>query len=452
MRIKHLIERLAPSTRAALESAANAAHARTHHEVEVEHVMAELLNQPQSEAAVLLKAFGLEPDLLADDLRNGLGSLRTGHARTPVLSRDIPRWLEAGWMLASLECKSASIAPGHLVAALVDDTDLRRSVGSSIDRLGRIPREELLAQLPSLFRPGRSSELPVAESAHAPGPIQDGRPTPALDRFTTDLTALARAGKLDPVLGREDEVRQMIDILLRRRQNNPILTGEPGVGKTAVAEGLAGRIAAGNVPAPLKPVAVRTLDLGLLQAGASVKGEFESRLRQVIDEVKASLVPIVLFIDEAHTLIGAGGQAGQNDAANLLKPALARGELRTIAATTWAEYKKYFEKDAALARRFQVVKVEEPDEASAIQMVRGVAKAMEVHHKVRILDKAVQASVRLSSRYVSGRQLPDKAISVLDPACPRVSLPRARLPPPPCAARASSNIRQLRRSSSAPAQ
>src|SRR5208283_3013121 len=250
----------------------------------------------------------------------------------------------------------------------------------------------------------------------------------SLDQFTINLTEAAKAGKIDPVLGRDFEVRQIIDILTRRRQNNPILTGEAGVGKTAVVEGFARRIASGDVPPSLKGVELRTLDLGLLQAGAGVKGEFENRLKNVIAEVKASPTPVILFIDEAHTIIGAGGQAGQNDDANLLKPALARGELRTIAATTWSEYKKYFEKDAALARRFQVVKVEEPTEQQADIMLRGVKSTLEKHHHVAILDEAVTTAVRLSQRYISGRQLPDKAVSVLDTACARVSLAQNATP------------------------
>ena len=248
----------------------------------------------------------------------------------------------------------------------------------------------------------------------------------ALDQFTIDLTAQAKAGKIDPILGRDSEIRQIIDILTRRRQNNPILTGEAGVGKTAVVEGFALRVASGDVPPALQGVTLRTLDLGLLQAGAGVKGEFENRLRGVIDEVKASPKPIILFIDEAHKLIGAGGSAGQGDAANLLKPALARGELRTIAATTWAEYKKYFEKDAALTRRFQVVKVEEPTEPMAVAMVRGLVGTLEKHHNVRILDEAVSEAVRLSARYIPARQLPDKAVSLIDTACARVGMSQAR--------------------------
>jgi type VI secretion system protein VasG len=266
---------------------------------------------------------------------------------------------------------------------------------------------------------------PESTAGPAPGGVTGGG---ALDQFTIDLTARARAGKIDPVLGRDTEIRQVIDILTRRRQNNPILTGEAGVGKTAVVEGFALRIAAGDVPPAMQNIALRTLDLGLLQAGAGVKGEFENRLKSVIDEVKGSKTPIILFIDEAHTLIGAGGAAGQGDAANLLKPALARGDLRTIAATTWAEYKKYFERDAALARRFQVVKVEEPDEAAAIAMLRGMVATLEKHHGVRVLDQAVVEAVRLSKRYIPGRQLPDKGVSVLDTACARVGMSQNAVP------------------------
>jgi type VI secretion system protein VasG len=276
-------------------------------------------------------------------------------------------------------------------------------------------------------------EVHTAAAAAARELDASGRPigskTPSLDQYCTDLTADAAAGRVDPVLGRDPEIRQIIDILMRRRQNNPILTGEAGVGKTAVVEGFALRIANGDVPEPLKNIALKTLDLGLLQAGAGVKGEFENRLKQVIEEVKNSAQPIILFIDEAHTLIGAGGQEGQNDAANLLKPALARGELRTIAATTWAEYKKYFEKDPALTRRFQPVKVDEPSEDLAVRMMRGLTEKLEEHHGVRILDDAVVDSVRLSHRYIAARQLPDKSVSVLDTSCARVAIGAAATPP-----------------------
>lgn len=434
--LKALIAKLTPATRRAMETAANVALSRTHHEVDIEHVLLELLDKPDTDMSAILHAYGIDKTNLQADLQAGLSQLRTGNTRNPVLSPHIPQWLESAWMSASVNYGEQHIRSGYLLLALLADERITRIVNGACRALACIPLADLRASLPQILRMSRE----VADSASAANVRGTGgrqnadtkgagsSASPALDKYTIDLTAQAQAGKIDPVLGRDPEVRQMIDILLRRRQNNPILTGEPGVGKTAVVEGLALRIAEGDVPPVLKNVRIRTLDLGLLQAGASVKGEFESRLRSVIDEVKASLVPIILFIDEAHTMIGAGGQAGQNDAANLLKPALARGELRTIAATTWAEYKKYFEKDAALARRFQVVKVEEPPEDAAIQMVRGIAAAMEKHHNVRILDEAAVDAVRMSSRYLAGRQLPDKAISVLDTACARVALSRASKP------------------------
>jgi type VI secretion system protein VasG len=322
-----------------------------------------------------------------------------------------------------------------LILALLSNDSLARIAREISREFNHISVESLKTKLHDItagsMEDREATSLSETGAASSDGaPVASGVPgkTKALDQYTEDLTAKARAGKIDPILGRDFEIRQVIDILTRRRQNNPILTGEAGVGKTAVVEGFANRIAAGDVPEPLKNVAVRTLDLGLLQAGASVKGEFENRLKSVIDEVKASPQPIILFIDEAHTMIGAGGQAGQNDAANLLKPALARGELRTIAATTWAEYKKYFEKDAALARRFQVVKVDEPDEEKAIGMMRGLVEKMEEHHNVRILDEAIVKCVKLSHRYITGRQLPDKSVSVLDTACAKVALGQGATP------------------------
>jgi type VI secretion system protein VasG len=320
-----------------------------------------------------------------------------------------------------------------LLLALLSNDDLALMARSSCAELDKISVEHLHKNFVDLVS-GTGEDRVEPAAAGAPAPGRAGMPalgkTAALDQYTIDLTVRARQGEIDPVLGRDFEIRQLIDILTRRRQNNPILTGEAGVGKTAVAEGLALRIVQGDVPPPLQNVALRALDLGLLQAGAGVKGEFENRLKSVIEEVKASPQPVILFIDEAHTMIGAGGQAGQGDAANLLKPALARGELRTVAATTWSEYKKYFEKDAALARRFQVVKVEEPTEAQAVAMMRGLVETLERHHKVRVLDEAVEAAVHLSHRYVSGRQLPDKSVSVLDTACARVALGQVATPPP----------------------
>jgi type VI secretion system protein VasG len=437
--LKALIATLNPTTRRALEAAANVALSRTHHDIDIEHVLLELLDAADSDLVAILAAYGVDTVTLESNLLDNLAHFRTGNTRNPVLSPNISLWFESAWLKASINYGATQLRSGFLLLALLTDERVARLVDSGCAVLKAIPLNDLQEKLPQILRlsneggnekhhsSGDASSSSASGVSAASQQSHDRR-TPALDKYTINLTEQARNSKIDPVLGRDAEVRQMIDILLRRRQNNPILTGEPGVGKTAVVEGLALRIVQGDVPDVLKNVTLRTLDLGLLQAGASVKGEFESRLRSVIDEVKASLSPIILFIDEAHTMIGAGGQAGQNDAANLLKPALARGELRTIAATTWAEYKKYFEKDAALARRFQVVKVEEPSEEIAIQMLRGVAEAMEKHHKVRILDEAVMDAVRISSRYIVGRQLPDKAISVLDTACARVALSRASVP------------------------
>ena len=337
--------------------------------------------------------------------------------------------IRGAWLVASIDFGAAKTRTGHVLLALLSDDTLSHVLRDASPEFEKLSAEELRRNFISIT--ARSSE--GEESKPGSGGPATGAKRPegggALDKFTIDLTARARRGEIDPVRCRESEIRQVVDILTRRRQNNPILTGEAGVGKTAVVEGFAIRIVENDVPPALRNVQLRTLDLGLLQAGAGVKGEFENRLKSVIEEVKASSRPVILFIDEAHTLIGAGGQAGQGDAANMLKPALARGELRTIAATTWAEYKKYFEKDAALARRFQVVKVEEPDEESAIKMVRGLCDTLEKHHNVRIVDEAVDQAVRLSHRYLSGRQLPDKAISLIDTACARVAIGHTTVPP-----------------------
>ncbi|MDR1064111.1 MAG: type VI secretion system ATPase TssH [Azoarcus sp.] len=438
--LKALIARLTPTARHAVEEAASRAVARTHYEIEIEHVLLALLDQTDNAFAAALRVLGTDTARLERGLDAALDGFRAGNTRNPVLSTWIPKWLERAWLAASAERGEADIASLDLLLALITDDGLRGAVRSTAPGLVGLDAGKLREGYAVIRQhggegstAGAAAPAPTASATVSPKAALLGggqRGTPGLDKYTIDLTAQARAGRIDPVLGRDGEIRQMTDILLRRRQNNPILTGEPGVGKTAVVEGLAAKIVAGEVPPALAGVALRTLDLGLLQAGASVKGEFENRLRQVIDEVKASPVPIVLFIDEAHTMIGAGGAAGQSDAANLLKPALARGELRTIAATTWAEYKKYFEKDAALARRFQVVKIEEPSPEAAVQMARGVAGALAAHHKVDILDEAVVSAVHLSSRYISGRQLPDKAISVLDTACARIALSRAGRPGP----------------------
>jgi len=417
-----LIARLDSYTLGNLEAAAAYCLSRTHFHVELEHWFLKLFESPDTNLSLILKAYNLNSAKLVQELALSLESLRTGNSRHPELAPTLSDLLHYAWLLGNVEFNHQQIGSAHLIGGLLLSADLRRRFLDSCPSLAAIPGEAVRDFLHGLSQ---------ADSHPAPSTVESSAPATsneALERFTQDLTARAREGLIDPVLGRDDEIRQCIDILSRRRQNNPILTGEAGVGKTAVVEGLALRIAAGDVPDSLKNVCLRVLDLGLLQAGASFKGEFEKRLRQVIDEVKSSPVPIIIFIDEAHTLIGAGGAEGQGDAANLLKPALARGELRTIAATTWAEYKRYFEKDPALTRRFQVIKVEEPSIEKAIVMMRGVAQSLEQHHQVRILDEAIIASVKLSARYLPSRQLPDKSVSLLDTACARVSLSQTGTP------------------------
>ena len=432
--LKSLIGRLNDTCREALEGAAGLCLTRTNYDVEIEHILAKLLEQDNTDLHRICNHYEVSVDRLAKDVTEALGRLKTGNTRTPGLSDRLPRWIQDAWLLASVDYGAARVRSGHLVLALVANESYARIAREISREFNHISAESLQTKLPEITADSNEERDAVllGETAGLSdgSPVASGVPgkTKALDQYTEDLTAKAAAGKIDPILGREGEIRQIVDILTRRRQNNPILTGEAGVGKTAVVEGFAARIAAGDVPDPLKNVSVRSLDLGLLQAGAGVKGEFEQRLKNVIDEVKASPQPIIMFIDEAHTMIGAGGQAGQNDAANLLKPALARGELRTIAATTWAEYKKYFEKDAALARRFQVVKVEEPDEDKAVAMMRGLTGRMESHHNVRILDEAIVECVKLSSRYITGRQLPDKSVSVLDTACAKVAIGQGATP------------------------
>jgi type VI secretion system protein VasG len=430
--LKSLIGKLNETCRSALESAAGLCLSQTHYDVDIEHFLIKLLEMSDTDILKILKHFEVNDAHLVADLTRTIESFKTGNARTPALSPRIPRMIKEAWLLASVEYQTPQIRSGQVLLALLDSDDFSRMLISSSDTLKKISVETLKSSLMDLTA-GSGED---AGGAVQPGAAGDatGRPagpagTKALDQYTINLTDRAKKGEIDPVLGRDFEIRQMVDILIRRRQNNPILTGEAGVGKTAVVEGFALRIAEGDVPPILQNVALHTLDLGLLQAGAGVKGEFENRLKGVINEVKASPVPIILFIDEAHTLIGAGGQAGSGDAANLLKPALARGELRTIAATTWAEYKKYFEKDAAMARRFQVVKIEEPDEEKAMVMMRAIGPFLEKHHNVMITDEALADTVHLSSRYISGRQLPDKAVSVLDTACARVAIGLTTSPP-----------------------
>jgi type VI secretion system protein VasG len=432
--LKNLITRLNDPCRNALEAAAGLCLSRTNYDVDVEHYFLKLLEQPDTDLEKIFRHYKISNERLARDITYALDRLKTGNARTPALSPNIPQLIQEAWLIASVEHGETKVRTGHLLLALLASEDLARIAREISREFSAISVEGMKENLASLSAGSAESK---AASGMAEHPVMSGDPsapaiqggkTKALDQFTVDLTARAREGRIDPVLGRDFEIRQVVDILTRRRQNNPILTGEAGVGKTAVVEGFALRVAQGDVPPALKSVAVRTLELGLLQAGAGIKGEFENRLKSVIEEVKSSPQPIILFIDEAHTMIGAGGQAGQNDAANLLKPALARGELRTIAATTWAEYKKYFEKDAALARRFQVVKVEEPSEDLAIVMMRGLTETLENHHNTRILDEAVEDAVRLSHRYISGRQLPDKSVSVLDTACARVAIGLSAIP------------------------
>ncbi|MDH2432920.1 type VI secretion system ATPase TssH [Pokkaliibacter sp. MBI-7] len=430
MTLKHLVEKLNPTCRSALEAAAALCQSRSHFSVEVQHWLTPLVGNEHSDVHLLLRCFEVQPEDFHAELQRALEALRTGNDAVPGLSAQLVHLLQESWVACSIAFQDDQIRSAHLLYALVKDEGLALLWQRYMPSLARLDAAQLLNAWPQLRHESgeRQGEGTAPAVSQADGASSKVSRTPALDQFTQDLTAQAREGKLDPILGRDDEIRQMIDILTRRRQNNPILTGEAGVGKTAVVEGLAQRIAAGDVPEVLKAVSVRVLDLALLQAGAGMKGEFENRLKGVISEVRASATPIILFIDEAHTLIGSGGQAGQNDAANLLKPALARGELRTIAATTWAEYKKYFEKDAALTRRFQVVKVEEPSAEQAIIMLRGLLPVMQRHHGVSIADAALKAAVHLSQRYINGRQLPDKAVALLDTACARVAMSQAAVP------------------------
>ena len=429
--LKSLIGKLNSTCRSALESAAGLCLSQTHYDVELEHFLLKLLEMQDTDFQKIMRHFEINDTRLTSDLTRAMEGFKTGNARNPTLSPRIPQMIQDAWLIASVNYQTSSVRSGHLILGLMSNDEMARMLTTGSETLKKISVETLSQHLGDIIA-GSREDKEVARAAgagEAAAPSAAPAGTKALDQFTINLTEKARKGEIDPVLGRDFEVRQMVDILIRRRQNNPILTGEAGVGKTAVVEGFALRVVEGDVPPPLRNVAIHTLDLGLLQAGAGIKGEFENRLKSVINEVKASPIPIILFIDEAHTLIGAGGAAGSGDAANLLKPALARGELRTIAATTWAEYKKYFEKDAALARRFQVVKVEEPDEPTALVMMRALSPFLEKHHKVMITDEALLDSVRLSRRYLTGRQLPDKAVSVLDTACARVAIGLNTSPP-----------------------
>lgn len=431
--LKSLIGKLNTQTRTALEAAAGLCLSRTHYDIEVEHYLMKLLDAKDNDFAYILKQFELDSSRLSAELTRSLDKLKSGNARTPALSPSLLKMMTEAWTVGSLNYGAGQIRSGFTVLALFGNEELLRIVREVSKELQKIQPDVLRKEFAMIVgRSVETEESPEAESAPSgdePNVPRGRGKTPNLDQYTVNLTENARQGKIDPVLARDFEIRQVVDILTRRRQNNPILVGEAGVGKTAVVEGFALRVVQGDVPQVLRNVSVRTLDLALLQAGAGVKGEFENRLKSLINEVKSSPTPIILFIDEAHTMIGAGGQAGQNDAANLLKPALARGELRTIAATTWSEYKKYFEKDPALARRFQLVKVGEPTEEQCRLMLRGVVPALEKHHNVRILDEGLAAAVKLSHRYIPDRQLPDKAVSVLDTTCARLALGQNATPP-----------------------
>ncbi len=405
--------------------------------VELVHWVQQILHNPDSDVHRIIRHFEIDQSRLAKDVTEALDRLPRGASSISDLSSHVENAVERGWVYATLMFGEPRVRTGHLVVGMLKTPSLRNALIAISRQFENIKSDTLTEDFARIVNGSPEEKLSSADgsSLAAPGeasdamaPAQMGKQQ-ALKRFATNLTEKAGKGEIDPVSGRDEEIRQIIDILMRRRQNNPILTGEAGVGKTAVVEGFALRLARGDVPPPLQNVSLYTLDIGLLQAGASMKGEFENRLRQVIDEVQASPKPIILFVDEAHTLIGAGGAAGTGDAANLLKPALARGTLRTIAATTWGEYKKYIEKDPALTRRFQVVKVEEPSEDKAILMVRGVASILEKHHRVQVLDEALEAAVRLSHRYIPGRQLPDKAVSLLDTACARVAISQHGVPP-----------------------
>ena len=427
--LRALVGKLNHESKAAVEAAAGLCLGRTHYDVEIEHYLMKLLDRNDGDFAAILKHYGVDRSRLASELTRSLDRLKSGNARNPSLSPSLIRMLSEAWSIGSLNFGGTSVRTGYTIVALASDEELARIMRDVSKEFQKIPPEALRNDFSAIVATSVEEEVTSDGGLPEGEPRKFGGKTPNLDQYTVNLTERAKQGKIDPVLGRDFEVRQVVDILTRRRQNNPILVGEAGVGKTAVVEGFAMRIADGDVPAPLKNVTLRTLDLALLQAGAGVKGEFENRLKGLIEEVRSSATPIILFIDEAHTMIGAGGQAGQGDAANLLKPALARGELRTIAATTWSEYKKYFEKDPALARRFQLIKVEEPSEDVCLLMMRGVSPALEKHHLVRILDDGLDAAVRLSHRYLPDRQLPDKAVSVLDTACARLALGQNATPP-----------------------
>ncbi|MES9947167.1 MAG: type VI secretion system ATPase TssH [Candidatus Thiodiazotropha sp.] len=423
----------------AIESATVFCKMRGNPYVELVHWFHQILQLQDSDLHRIIKQFNLDPSRLAKDITETLDTLPRGSTSISDLSSHVEEATERGWVYGTLMFGDSQVRTGYLIIGILKTNSLRNALVRISDQFDKISIDTLTDRFNEVVEGSPEQALrsndgfqvgggaAPGEASDAIAPAQMGKQQ-ALHQFSVDLTERARNGEIDPIVGRDEEIRQIVDILMRRRQNNPILTGEAGVGKTAVVEGFALRIARGDVPPSLKDVTLRVLDVGLLQAGASMKGEFENRLKQVIEEVQSSEKPIILFIDEAHTLIGAGGSAGTGDAANLLKPALARGTLRTVAATTWAEYKKYIEKDPALTRRFQVVQVDEPGEERAIRMMRGVASTLEDHHQVQILDEALDASVRLSHRYIPARQLPDKSVSLLDTTCARVAISQAAVP------------------------
>ncbi|MEW7984590.1 MAG: type VI secretion system ATPase TssH [Candidatus Thiodiazotropha sp.] len=423
----------------AIESATVFCKMRGNPYVELVHWFHQILQLQDSDLHRIIKQFNLDPSHLAKDITETLDALPRGSTSISDLSSHVEEATERGWVYGTLMFGDSQVRTGYLIIGILKTNTLRNALMRISDQFKKLSIDNLTDRFDEVVEGSPEQALrsndgfqvgggaAPGEASDAIAPAQMGKQQ-ALHQFSVDLTERAENGEIDPIVGRDEEIRQIVDILMRRRQNNPILTGEAGVGKTAVVEGFALRIARGDVPPSLKEVTLRVLDVGLLQAGASMKGEFENRLKQVIEEVQSSEKPIILFIDEAHTLIGAGGSAGTGDAANLLKPALARGTLRTVAATTWAEYKKYIEKDPALTRRFQVVQVDEPDEDRAIRMMRGVASTLEDHHQVQILDEALDASVRLSHRYIPARQLPDKSVSLLDTTCARVAISQAAVP------------------------
>src|SRR5450631_2129361 len=423
----------------AIESATVFCKLRGNPYVELVHWFNQLLQLPDSDLHRIVREFQIEPSRLARDMTAALDRLPRGATSISDLSSHISEAVERGWVFGTLLFGESQVRTGHLVVGILKTPGLRNTLVSMSAEFDKIKIEQLTERFAQIvaaspenamqandgFQTGGGAEPGEASGAIAPAAMGKQE---ALKKYSVDLTERAKSGEMDPIVGRDEEIRQIVDILMRRKQNNPILTGEAGVGKTAVVEGFAQRIASGDVPPPLRGVKLCALDIGLMQAGASMKGEFEQRLRSVIDEVQSSPTPIILFIDEAHTLIGAGGQAGTGDAANLLKPALARGTLRTIAATTWSEYRQYIEKDPALTRRFQPIMVNEPDVATAAIMLRGLIAPMEKHHKVRVTDEAIVAAVNLSNRYIPARQLPDKAVSLLDTACARVAVSQHAVP------------------------